>query len=137
MLVALVILIASATTSPVVTVEWGTASELNTAGFNLYRSDSQAGPFTRLNAEMIPASPDPLVGGSYIYTDTNVTVGYTYYYQLEEVETSGSSSTQGIVQVTAGGGLSVPILITCLAVVFAIIGLLWRLPRSSSTDRAI
>ena len=79
-----------------------------------------AGPFTRLNAEVIPASPDPLVGGSYIYTDTQVVAGQTYYYQLEEVETSGGTSVQGVVAVTASGGLS-PLLIGAgmgLAVIF-------------------
>ena len=122
-LAALVIFLISAATPPVVTVEWSTASELNTAGFNLSRGDSQTGPFTRLNAEVIPASPDPLVGGSYIYTDTQVVTGQTYYYQLEEVETSGGTSVQGVVAVTASGGLS-PLLIGAgigLAVIFILV----------------
>lgn len=135
MLAALVILIASATAPPVVTVEWSTASELNTAGFNLYRGDDQAGPFTRLNAEMIPASPDPLVGGSYIYTDTHVIAGHTYYYQLEEIETGGGTSTQGLVQVTAGSGPNMPVVIAGLAVVLVISGLMWWPLRSSSTNQ--
>jgi hypothetical protein len=122
-LAALVIFLISAATPPVVTVEWSTASELNTAGFNLSRGDSQTGPFTRLNAEVIPASPDPLVGGSYIYTDTQVVAGQTYYYQLEEVETSGGTSVEGVVAVTASGGLS-PLLIGAglgLAVIFILV----------------
>ena len=122
-LAALVIFLISAATPPVVTVEWSTASELNTAGFNLARGDSQTGPFTRLNTEVIPASPDPLVGGSYIYTDTQVVTGQTYYYQLEEVETSGGTSVQGVVAVTASGGLS-PLLIGAgigLAVIFILV----------------
>jgi hypothetical protein len=125
-LVALVIFLISAATPPVVTVEWSTASELNTAGFNLSRGDSQTGPFTRLTAEVIPASPDPLVGGSYIYTDTEVVAGQTYYYQLEEVESGGGTSVQGVVAVTASGGLS-PLLIGAgigLAVIF-IFAVIW------------
>ena len=96
---------------------------MNTAGFNLARGDTQTGPFTRLNTEVIPASPDPLVGGSYVYTDTQVVAGQTYYYQLEEVETTGSTSVQGVVAVTASSGLS-PVLIGAgigLAAVFIII----------------
>ena len=62
-LAALVIFLINAATPPAVTVEWSTASELNTAGFNVLRSDTPAGPFARLNREIIPASPDPLVGG--------------------------------------------------------------------------
>jgi hypothetical protein len=105
-LAALTLFVVNAATPPVVTVEWSTASELNTAGFNLARGDNRAGPFMRLNAEVIPASPDPLVGGAYIYTDTQVVAGQTYYYQLEEVETTGSTSVQGVVAVTASGGLN-------------------------------
>jgi hypothetical protein len=122
-LAALVFFIVSAATPSVVTVEWSTASELNTAGFNLARGDSQTGPFTRLNTEVIPASPDPLVGGSYVYTDTQVAAGQTYYYQLEEVETTGGSSVQGVVAVTASGGLN-PLLVGAgigLALVFTIV----------------
>jgi hypothetical protein len=63
------------------------------------------------------------VGGSYIYTDTQVVAGQTYYYQLEEVETSGGTSVQGVVAVTASGGLS-PLLIGAgigLAVIFILV----------------
>ena len=122
-LAALTLFVVNAATPPVVTVEWSTASELNTAGFNLARGDNQTGPFTRLNAEVIPASPDPLVGGSYVYTDTQVVAGHTYYYQLEEVETTGSTSLQGVVAVTASGGLN-PLLVGAgigLAALFIIV----------------
>ena len=125
-LAALVVLLISAATPPAVTVEWSTASELNTAGFNVLRSDNPNGPFTRLNPEVIRASPDPLVGGSYVYTDTNVTPGQTYYYQLEEVESGGVTSPRGTVVVTAQQGIE-PIFIAAaigLAVVI-IAALLW------------
>ncbi len=132
-LAALILFVVNVATPPVVTVEWSTASELNTAGFNLARGDNQTGPFTRLNAEMIPASPDPLVGGSYVYTDTQVSAGHTYYYQLEEVETTGSTSVQGVVAVTASGGLN-PLLVGAgigLAVLFIIV-VVWFSRKDSS-----
>ena len=125
-LAALAIFLISAATPPAVTVEWSTASELNTAGFNVLRSDTPNGPFARLNSEVIPASPDPLVGGSYVYTDTDVTPGRTYYYQLEEVESGGGTVPQGTVIVTAQPGTG-PIFIAAavgLAVVI-IAALLW------------
>lgn len=86
---------------PSVTVRWATASELNSAGFHLYRGDQAAGPFERVTAELIPAAPDPLVGGSYVFTDTNVMAGRTYFYQLEEVESGGATARQGTVEVRA------------------------------------
>ena len=135
-LAALVVLLISAATPPAVTVEWSTASELNTAGFNVLRSDNPNGPFTRLNPEVIRASPDPLVGGSYVYTDTNVTPGQTYYYQLEEVEFGGGTSPQGTVVATAQPGTE-PIFIAAaigLAVV-SIAALLWaERPRRASSQ---
>jgi hypothetical protein len=134
-LVALALLLASATTPPAVTVEWSTASELNTAGFNILRGESESGPFTRLNADVIPASPDPLVGGSYVYTDTHVTPGQTYYYQLEEVEFGGGTSPQGTVVVTAPHSLS-PIVVAAgiVMAVVLIAALLWiERPRRASS----
>ena len=56
-------------THAAVEVEWTTASELSTVGFDLYRSDSQEGVYQKVNDELIPASPDPLTGGSYTYLD--------------------------------------------------------------------
>jgi hypothetical protein len=101
-------------TAATVIVEWTTASELNTAGFNLYRRDSPDGPFTRLNEHLIPASPDPLIGGSYAFTDTNVVAGRTYYYQLEDVETSGATTRHGPIAAKAEGGGQITLLALAL-----------------------
>jgi hypothetical protein len=85
----------------VVVVEWSTASELDTAGFNLYRSQSPEGPFTQINTDLIPASPDPLTGGSYKYEDRQAKAGLVYYYQLEGVEYNGNNSRFGPIEVKA------------------------------------
>ena len=129
LLAALVLLVVTATGGSTVTVEWSTASELNTAGFNLYRGETKDGPFTRINTELIPASPDPLIGGSYIFTDTAVVAGRTYYYQLEDVETSGATAVQGVVEVRADGGLDPAILIALAAVIVIMIGIMVFLRR--------
>lgn len=97
-----------------VIVEWTTASELNTAGFNLYRRASPDGPFSRLNEHLIPASPDPLLGGSYAFTDTNVVAGRTYYYQLEDVETSGATTRHGPIAAKAEGSGQITLLALAL-----------------------
>lgn len=100
-----------------VVIDWSTASELNTAGFNLYRSESPDGPFSKINDNLIPASPDPLTGGSYSYTDKNVSPGRTYYYQLEDVEISGGlNRNEETVKVKASGGGLIELL---LAIGFA------------------
>ncbi len=125
-LAALAIVLFGAATPPAITVKWSTASELNTAGFNVLRSDNPNGPFARLNLEVIPASPDPLVGGSYVYTDTIVTPGQTYYYQLEEVESSGVTTPQGTVVATAQRGIEPIFVVAAVGLaVIVIAALLW------------
>ncbi len=69
-----------------VTMEWTTETELETAGFNWYRSQSADGEFVQINKTLIPAKGDALSGASYTFTDSNVMAGETYFYVLEEVE---------------------------------------------------
>lgn len=71
-----------------VNVRWDTASEIDTAGFYLYRSTSPDGEFTLVNAagELIPSQGNALSGATYTFTDKNVVAGRTYYYVIEEVE---------------------------------------------------
>lgn len=88
-------------------VEWSTASELDVAGFDLYRSTSPNGPFEKINSELIPPAVDPLVGGDYVYTDSGVEPDVVYYYNLEEIEISGATATHGPIEVKAArGGLA-------------------------------
>ena len=87
-----------------VRVTWKTETEMNTAGFNLYRGTSPEGPFdTKVNAELIPPSSDPLTGKEYAYVDTSAQAGVTYYYQLQEVERNGAVNRFGPISVRAGG----------------------------------
>ena len=83
-----------------ITIEWTTATEINTAGFNLYRGESAQGPFTKVNVQIIPASTDPVAGGRYHFEDTTVLPGQTYYYQLEDLEFGGTSTKHPPIVVT-------------------------------------
>jgi hypothetical protein len=86
-------------------VQWTTASELDTAGFNVYRSNTPDGEFVRVNENLIPASPDPLTGGSYEFKDQNVIPGRTYYYVLEDIDNNGATNrSQDVVEVKAERG---------------------------------
>ena len=89
-----------------VVVQWTTATELNTAGYNLYRGSSPDGPFIKINAQLIPAKNDAMVGGKYEYQDTNLTPGKKYYYQLEDVELSGATARHGPIVIDAPSDLS-------------------------------
>ncbi|MGC9357370.1 MAG: hypothetical protein ACP5GX_05875 [Anaerolineae bacterium] len=93
-------------TSPArVIIDWETASEVEAAGFLLYRSESPDGPFELVSENLIPAEGDPLVGASYEYVDDEVVWGEQYFYQLEEVDLGGGSSRYPeVVQAQAGLG---------------------------------
>ena len=85
-------------------VEWSTETEMNTAGFNLYRGESADGPFdVKANDQLIPPAADPLTGGKYQYVDKTAKSGVTYYYRLEEVERNGGTNNFGPISVNAGG----------------------------------
>jgi hypothetical protein len=87
-----------------VRVTWKTETEMNTAGFNLYRSTSPDGPFAeKVNEQLIPPSADPLTGKEYSYVDTVAQAGVTYYYQLQEVERNGNVNTFGPITVRTSG----------------------------------
>ncbi len=115
-----------------VLVEWSTASELNTAGFNLYRSESPDGPYQKVNKSLIPPAPDSLTGGAYSYTDPEVQGGKLYYYELEEIETTGEAARHGPIEVRAEGGST---LIGALAVGLGIISLAGLASDLRSTGR--
>ncbi len=135
-LMALVLFLTSAITPPAIIVQWNTASELNTAGFNVRRGDSPDGPFAQLNSEVIPASPDPLVGGTYVYTDTNIAFGRTYYYRVEEVEFGGNSSLQPDMDVVTLPGPNLILIAAGVVLAIAVIVvLLWtERPRRPSSQ---
>lgn len=89
-----------------IAVSWKTATETDTAGFNLYRSTRPDANYTRINKHLIPASNDPLIGGNYSFQDVGLVPAQTYYYLLEEVELSGVCARYGPVSVTVAGGLA-------------------------------
>jgi len=86
--------------------QWETASEIDVAGFNLYRRLSPAGEYVRLNVEMISSqAPGTLLGASYRWLDTSIQPGETYDYRLEIVHANGISSWYGpvLISVPQGG----------------------------------
>ena len=76
---------------PPVTLSWETASEVGTAGFNIYRADIVSEQFMQVNEVMIPAEGDEMLGATYRYEDHNVKPTQRYLYRIEEVEWDGST----------------------------------------------
>ncbi|MDX9955454.1 MAG: GEVED domain-containing protein, partial [Anaerolineae bacterium] len=91
-------------------VTWETAAELQNLGFNLYRAESAAGPWTKLNTELIPAqNPGGTFGASYEWLDTGVMPDTTYFYRLEDMDVNGASTFHGPVSATATGVTAVSV----------------------------
>lgn len=82
-----------------VRVSWQTANEIDLLGFNLYRAESEAGPWVQVNPQLIPSQylgqPE---GGSYTWLDADVTPGEGVYYTLEAVDVNSRGSFTGSVQ---------------------------------------
>ena len=79
-----------------IALAWETAIELDNLGFNLYRSDHAAGPYTQLNEVLIPSqAPGSMQGAVYTWEDRAVAAGTTYYYKLESVDSRGRPALYG------------------------------------------
>jgi hypothetical protein len=79
---------------------WTTASEINNAGFNLYRAESADGEYVNVNNSLIPAEGSPTQGASYEFVDEGVRNRITYYYKLEDIDLNGNSTMHGPVRAT-------------------------------------
>lgn len=88
-----------------VTVQWTTASEVNTAGFYVLRSTVEAGGFERVSP-FIARKGSSSSGASYEYLDTGLTNNTTYYYRLEIISTSMDSSFSQVVSAVPGQATS-------------------------------
>jgi hypothetical protein len=82
---------------PPVALSWETASEVGAAGFNVYRaaapsSGVDGNDFVQVNATLIPAEGDELVGAAYRFADDDVKPGRRYAYRIEEVEWDGHTT---------------------------------------------
>ncbi len=100
-----VITLTSFTATPTATqvkVAWQTGSEVDTAGFNIWRSATATGTFSKVNAAVIPANGSGVGGASYSWTDTTVGAGQTWYYKLEDIDSYGASTLHGPVSATVG-----------------------------------
>lgn len=85
-------------------VEWETASEIGTTGFNIYRLDPSTDEFVQLNDRLLPALGGARQGGVYRFPDPNVVPGRQSTYAFEEIEAKGDKHTYGPYAVIAGAG---------------------------------
>ena len=80
-----------------VIINWTTESELDNAGFNIYRSTSQTNNFHRINTKLIKGAGTTGERNTYQFIDKTAKPNVVYYYRIEDVDLSG---TPGIILTT-------------------------------------
>jgi hypothetical protein len=78
-----------------VILKWVTESEIDNAGFNIYRAESKDGEYVKINSSLIPAEGTATSGATYQYIDENVQNRKTYYYKLKDIDLNGTSTMHG------------------------------------------
>ena len=71
------------------TLKWSTASEVENFGFDIYRGESEEGPFVRLNDTPIPAAGTSDVPNYYEYVDETIDPYREHYYYIESISIHG------------------------------------------------
>ena len=74
---------------------WQTETEIDNAGFNLYRSEPENGNYTKINTSLIPAKVSSTQGANYEFIDNDVKNRKTYYYNLEDIDLNGTATLHG------------------------------------------
>lgn len=77
-----------------IVLAWKTDTEVDNAGFNLYRAATKGGPYTKINDARISAQGDSTNGASYQYEDVPPGNG-RYFYLLEDVDANGGNTIHG------------------------------------------
>lgn len=88
-----------------IVLSWNNNTESDLAGYNLYRSESSMGNFTRVNANPIPpVSSGTVIATSTVYQDEGLGIAKKYYYKLKAIDTAGNESlpTETLSVVTPG-----------------------------------
>ena len=93
-----------------VTLTWETGTEIDNAGFNLYRATAPDGPWTQINDVLIAAQGDPVSGATYTFLDEGLSPGI-YFYMLESVNTSGYKDQYGPTGVRVGHAVYLPLIV--------------------------
>lgn len=83
---------------------WGTASELDALGFNLYRASAPEGPFTQLNRQVIPARGHAAGAASYLLRDQPGEG--TFYYRIEDLDLAGKRGAHPTIALRVGRAAS-------------------------------
>ena len=90
-----------------IVIRWITESELNNAGFNILRSETRDGEFTKVNTSLIAGHGTTSERHVYEWKDKTAKPNVVYYYQIQDVSLDGEVTPLRITRlkgnVTAAG----------------------------------
>ena len=72
-----------------VVLKWTTESELDNAGFYIYRSETKEDEFKVVNLTMVQGAGTTSERNEYTWTDTTAKPNTVYYYQIEDISHVG------------------------------------------------
>ena len=70
-------------------IRWGTASEHENFGFDVFRGLSEQGPFEKVTLEPIPGAGTTDLPQRYEFQDADIEADRVYWYYVESISLSG------------------------------------------------
>ena len=70
-------------------LKWTTASEVENFGFDIFRSESEEGPFEKMTGDPLPGAGTTDEPQSYLWEDFDIKRGKDYYYYIESISMAG------------------------------------------------
>ncbi len=70
-------------------LRWATASEVDNFGYDIYRGESEDGPFERVTAEPLLGAGTTDETSEYEYLDTTIDPYKAYWYYVESISKAG------------------------------------------------
>ncbi len=71
------------------TVRWATATEVDNFAFDVYRGETDEGPFTRLTKTPVPGAGTTDEPTRYEFVDETIEPGKAYFYYIEDISMTG------------------------------------------------
>lgn len=78
-----------AETTAKVTLRWKAVDGEGNYGYQVYRADSRQGPYLRVNPKIVRNPEDGAKQHEYVFEDTAVKPGATYYYYVDTIDDAG------------------------------------------------
>lgn len=70
-------------------LKWTTASEVENFGFDIFRGESEEGPFEKRTETPLPGAGTTDEPQSYLWEDYDIEMGQDYFYYIESISMAG------------------------------------------------